>query len=112
MFWNKDGKLLRPGYNPDRIEKLVLDGAEFHVVKMNVVPRGYCTVPVEINDNGHKLTAEMLAGSVGCQWLTSRGGVGDGDEPAKLDIIQPFSSWWIYETVEGGNGLEDFDEDF
>jgi hypothetical protein len=103
MFWDKDGELLRVRYNPDKVEKLVLDGAEFHLVKMNAVPRGYCTVPVDINDDGQELKAEMLAGSVGCQWLTSSGDLGDGDDPGKLDTIQPFSGWWIYETVESGS---------
>jgi hypothetical protein len=100
MFWNKDGELLRVRYNPDKVEKLVLDGAEFHLVEVNAVPRGYCTVPIDIDDNGHELKAEMLAGSVGCQWLTGSGDAGDGDDPGKLDTIQPFSGWWIYETVE------------
>ena len=101
MFWNKDGQLLRDGYRSDRIKRLVLDGAKFHIVKMNAVPRGYCTVPVDINDNGHELKAEMLAGSVGCQWLTSGGDVGDGNDTGNLDTIQPLSGWWIYETGEG-----------
>ena len=100
MFWNKDGKLLRNGYRHKNIEQLVLDGAEFHAVKMNAVPRGYSTVPVDIDDNGHKLKAEMLAGSVGCQWTSSGEDGENSNDSGKLDTIQPFSGWWIYETVE------------
>jgi hypothetical protein len=103
MFWNKDGKPLRNGYQSKKIDRLVLDGVEFHAVPTKAVPRGYCTVPVDINDNGYELKAEMLAGSVGCQWLTCSGDAEDGDDPGKLDTIQPFSGWWIYETVEGGS---------
>jgi hypothetical protein len=99
MFWDNDGKLLSRSVSK-RVERLTLDETKFHVVDMRDVPHGYCTVPIKINDNGHELTAEMMAGSVGCHWTKSSGDV--SDDSKGLDTIQPWSGWWIYEEPEGG----------
>jgi hypothetical protein len=109
MFWDKDGKRLNMNsrYVNERIQQLVLDGNTYPVVDMGDVPLGYCTVPVKIDDHGNELMAEMLAGSVGCQWMSSDKEK-DGSGASKLDTIQPWSGWWIYETVKGGSENGDF----
>ena len=101
MFWDEDGKPLNTNsrYVNKKIQQLVLDGNTYPVVDMGDVPRGYSTVPVKIDDQGHELTAEMLAGSVGCHWMSSDKEV-DGGGATKLDTIQPWSGWWIYETSQ------------
>ena len=101
LFWDKEGKLLyhEPrSYDDDdkRDPPLSLDGVKYPTINADLVPPGFCTVPVEINDNGEEIKAEMLAGSIGHDCTSSGGAVAD-PEKGKLDTLQARSGWWIYE---------------
>lgn len=105
MFWNKDGKSNYIPYREKKINHLTLDGVTFGVVDMDDVPRGYCEVPVSIDDNGTQIKAEMMAGSIGMEW-TSRDGANPKDKD-KLDTVQPSSGWFIYEQPEEDSPEQD-----
>lgn len=95
-FWNEEGER--------QIEKL---GDHLDVRK---VPCGFITVPVEIDDHGYKVSAEMLAGSVGIVSTSSgkpsakkffrKPTAGDNEEgPIGNDTLQPQPGWFIYEKA-------------
>ena len=99
IFWDEEGKAFdkrsRWWEKEDGVEPLLLDGVTYHTVSIKDVPPGFCTVPVKVDDNGDKIMAEMLAGSVGVDCTAS------GDEAAgqgKPDTLQARSGWWVYET--------------
>ncbi|KAK5731647.1 hypothetical protein LTR17_011240 [Elasticomyces elasticus] len=98
-FWDRQGKCLAKGgdlANPEKpwhVDKLLsLDGIRYHVIDTNHVPSGVVTVPLHVDDNGEKVETVMVAGSTGIQCL------GDAAAP---DTMQPQSSWWIFEEVQG-----------
>ena len=101
MYWDKDGKST---YNPHLLDwmskdpLLSLDGVQYHQVGSDNVPPGYCTVPVLIDDNGHEIPAEMLAGSIG--WNCTSSGLETSSGKRGPDTMQPRSGWWIYEKFE------------
>jgi hypothetical protein len=120
-FWDSEGKCL---YNPSpsswldkHLPPLTLDGMTYQTMDRDTIPSGFCTVPVHVDDNGEKIEAEMLAGSVGYDWSSSGGEVADSSgeqgtaqavegkalqEPMErlvLDTVQPRSGWWVYEKV-------------
>ena len=90
-FWDVDGKV------KSRIDEdcLVLDGARYHRIDTNDVPPGYSSVPVLIDDNGEKVPAMMIAGSVGIGLSSSGQQCEKGD--IGLDSVQPVLGWWMLE---------------
>ena len=118
-FWDADGACIyhppsEDGFIAEHLPPLTLDGMTYHTADRDKIPVGFCKVPVDINDNGEEIKAEMLAGSVGYEWSSSGGEVAepnavqqarlqDEEEAASskgvLDTIQPRSGWWIYEKV-------------
>lgn len=131
-FWGNDGKLLCPEAIlsqcsqsfPARNTELRLDQALSRRINTDKVPLGYVSVPVTVNNMGHKFDAVMLAGLIGIQ-ATSSGAMLDGSgghsyerrltyfvddyyqmTPCNpviptgetgLDSIQPVSGWLMYE---------------
>ena len=78
-------------------------------------PSGYTTVPVTIIDNGVRVTAEMLAGSVGIvstssgrpsakrrYWIVPKEEDKEEDKegPVGNDTLQPQLGWFMYEKAE------------
>ncbi|KAK5112704.1 hypothetical protein LTR85_011215 [Meristemomyces frigidus] len=111
IFWDEDGKVLN-GRNyssiDDMLPPLTLDGITYHRVTADDVPPGFCTVPVTIVDNGAKISAEMLAGSVGMECSSGEQEMVGGE--VGLDTMQPWSGWWVYEKaapLEDGASAED-----
>lgn len=102
MFWDKDGKMLyreqRSDWRDKNLPPLTLDGVTYHTISEDDVPAGFCTVPVDITDNGEQIEAEMLAGSVGWDCSSSGGEVAH-PEQGRLDTLQARSGWFIYEKV-------------
>ena len=102
MFWDKDGRMLyreqRSDWTDEHLPPLTLDGITYHTISEDSVPLGFCTVPVHIDDNGEKIEAEMLAGSVGLDSSSSGGEVAD-TEKGRLDTVQARSGWFIYEKL-------------
>ena len=106
-FWDDKGKYLlgMPSAKQDRAlqrEKarrpaLVLDGVVYGHVDTKLVPQGYTTVPVVVDDNGHEFPAMMIAGSVGIGCSGSEKGEGEGHEEVVLDTVQPETGWWMFE---------------
>ncbi|KAI9865668.1 MAG: hypothetical protein M1813_002126 [Trichoglossum hirsutum] len=108
-FWEKDGKLLYSSPvqappaswysvpDPRSNGPLTLDGVAYHFINTEDVPLGYASVPVKIDDNGHKLDSYMVAGSVG--FKASKSSSGQRGVPGDdLDTIQPVVGWWIFES--------------
>ena len=98
-FWNDKGGLI---YNTEQdlhanTLQLSLDGVVYNAVKSGAVPSGWTKVPVKINDNGHKLEAVMIAGSVGINCSSSGTELADGT--VGLDSMSPETGWWIFEKV-------------
>ncbi|CAI7616795.1 unnamed protein product [Penicillium viridicatum] len=131
-FWGNDGKLLypeailpecSPGFQARNTE-FGLDQALSRLINTDEVPLGYVSVPVTVNNLGHKFDAVMLAGLIGIQ-ATSSGVMLDGSGghsyernlsyfvddyyqmmpcnpviptgETGLDSIQPVSGWLFYE---------------
>ncbi|KUM58095.1 hypothetical protein ACN42_g9070 [Penicillium freii] len=131
-FWGNDGKLLypeailpecSPGFQA-RNPEFGLDQALSRLINTDEVPLGYVSVPVTVNNLGHKFDAVMLAGLIGIQ-ATSSGVMLDGSGghsyernlsyfvddyyqmmpcnpviptgETGLDSIQPVSGWLFYE---------------
>ncbi|KAL8706719.1 MAG: hypothetical protein Q9201_000244 [Fulgogasparrea decipioides] len=69
---------------------LELDGVTYYRIDSAMVPPGYTSVPVKLDDNGQVFEATMIAGSVGTKYMSSQG----AGRP--LDTIQPESGWWMY----------------
>lgn len=132
-FWTETGG--RPKSRGMGSEKVIchlegarpgLEGYSFTPVNSKDVPKGYVSVPVEVNDNGKVYATEMLAGSIGVV-ATSSGDVLDtsvarygpqrfgdamsnkelgqltektteakGLERTGLDTIQPVTGWCMY----------------
>lgn len=100
-FWDEQGK-------PKAICRENLFGdVSYPSVDVDDIPKGYATVPVKVNDRGHKYEATMVAGSVG---ITARGpsaaspasaegsqsNSSTDDGTVVLDTVQPLSGWWMY----------------
>lgn len=102
VFWDQDGKALNArrssAWLDEKMPPLTLDGMTFHRISQDDVPPGFCSVPVHIDDNGIKIEAEMLAGSVGMDATSS--GKQMADDETGIDTLQPRSGWWVYEKAE------------
>lgn len=100
MFWDTDGKMLyrRKEWLDKDLPPLTLDGVTYPTISEDDVPPGFCTVPVKIDEYGHIIEAEMLAGSVGWDWDSSGGAVANSEQ-GSMDTIQARSGWWIYEKL-------------
>jgi hypothetical protein len=127
-FWDPEGKLL---YHEPRVDFGVyddsergcnLDGTIFHRVNTEDIPDAYVSVPVMVDDNGHKTKTRMVAGLVGIA-ASSSGEKLDTTNNHKywfrapfaeprfkditpvvgdvtgLDSLQPVSGWWMYELA-------------
>ncbi|KAL8764351.1 MAG: hypothetical protein Q9184_000056 [Pyrenodesmia sp. 2 TL-2023] len=93
-FWTNNGKSLYQPPSPGSWGILRLDDAGYHIVHSGDVPPAYTTVPVNIEDNGDKFKATMVAGSVGMRYIKSKG------EGSLFDIIQAQSGWWMFDSGE------------
>ncbi len=113
-LWDQEGKCMfrkpphkasfsDPTAGGDAWEKkkhLSLDGVEYHWVNSDEVPPGFTSVPVKVDDNGHKFEAIMVAGSVGIKASRSeRGGSG------MLDTMGAEAGWWIFEKKDANEVL-------
>ena len=106
-FWDVKGHCLlwMPSAKQDqalqweraRLPALVLDEVTYGRVDTKLVPEGYATVPVVVDDNGVEFQATMVAGSVGIGCSASNKGEGEGDEKVVLDTVQPETGWWMFE---------------
>lgn len=99
-FWNEKGSPLYARDEDGRwidegTAALELDGVRFHRIESDEVPYGFATVPVQIDDNGHVVMAEMLAGSIANE--VSSSGLEMARDGVGLDTLQPKSGWLIYE---------------
>ena len=81
---------------------LTLDGVDYHWIDSDEVPPAYTSVPVKVDDNGHKFEAMMVAGSVGIKASSSKRG-----ENGKLDTMGAESGWWIFEKKAASEVVED-----
>ncbi|KAK4867552.1 hypothetical protein LT330_001062 [Penicillium expansum] len=131
-FWGNDGKLLYPEQIlptcsesfAKRDTEFGLDQALSRCIDTDKVPLGYVSVPVTVNNVGHKFDTVMVAGLIGIQ-ATSSGAMLDGSKghsyarnlpyfvddyyqmqpcdpvistrDTGLDSIQPGSGWLMYE---------------
>lgn len=111
-MWDEDGKLI--GRIDDK--HLVLDGVKYNRIDIKDIPKGFASVPVEVDDNGTKYQTKMIAGSLGIQATRSGQKADSGkdhasrwneaympaegtDEPG-LDSLQPATGWIMYEVKE------------
>ncbi|KAK5096093.1 hypothetical protein LTR70_001503 [Exophiala xenobiotica] len=94
-FWNEDGKSLYHLPPEGRFEYSEDDGVRYHKLDSEVIPPGWCKVPVTVDDNGKTVQTEMVAGSVGI--LCSSSGREDASGNISLDTMQPETGWWIFE---------------
>lgn len=117
-FWNEDGKPFRAQGWVDRMKRmkrsspaersnqevldLELDGAIYHSIDCEDVPRGVASVPVKLIDDLITYDSMMVAGSVGIR-ISSSGELLHEKEETGLDTLQPESGWWIYEKNEKEN---------
>lgn len=91
-FWDEDGKAKRPHYP-------VLEGVAYPSVDVDKVPAGFASVPVSVDDDGHKYKATMVAGSVAI--LATASGI-----PGALDQAQD-----TLKTSRGPDMLLEAEED-
>lgn len=91
-FWTNKGKSLYQPPSPGSRGILKLDDAVYHIVHSGDVPPAYTAVPVNMDDNGDKFKATMVAGSVGMRYVKSKGG------GSTFDTIQAESGWWMFDS--------------
>jgi hypothetical protein len=121
-FWDDEGQAKRLNHEVD-----ALGDVRFPTVDIDAVPAGVASVPVKVDQHGHKYNATMVAGSVG---IDATGVIGRGtggsnvtsainmalqidqldadalntqlratDNDARPeDTVQPVTGWWIYEN--------------
>lgn len=85
-----------PDNNRHDHDHLALDGQPYGRLEMNAVSRGYTSVPVKCDDNGYKLDAVMVAGSVAIKY-TSSGNPTANNGQVGLDTIHAQPGWWMFE---------------
>lgn len=107
-FWSSEGKAQLASQSALREksqrrslvgrEFLSLDDVYYGEIRSTEVPAGYVKLPVEIDDNGLEVSAEMISGSVGIS-CTSSGRISASEDGCTgIDTLQPCSGWFIYET--------------
>lgn len=135
-FWDENGKAkhlpsMSEGFNWS--ENTLFGDVAYPRVDVDDVPTAFASVPVHVNDNGHKYNATMVAGSVGivasvaASSSTVRAGTSSADlagvpsqieethsnDPEQietgtrtelLDTVQPLSGWWIFENTKDQSG--------
>ncbi|KAG8810409.1 hypothetical protein FRC19_004560 [Serendipita sp. 401] len=97
--WNMDGKW--QGGTIERITEpeetsgqnqwprpLYLANMRYPVVNMDDVPRGFCQVPVKLDDNGEMFNCTMIAGHVGMDVSNSATGI--------RDTLRPSMQWFMF----------------
>ena len=92
-FWNNKGRRQVSGPGG-----LSLDGISYGSVNMDNIPSGFTKVPVQIDDNGEIVVAEMLAGSVGVSCTSS--GKPSANGIVGLDTMQTHHGWFVYEKAQ------------
>ncbi|KAG8781727.1 hypothetical protein FRC20_003188 [Serendipita sp. 405] len=71
---------------------LVLENMRYPVVDMADIPKGFCQVDVNLDDNGEKFDCLMVAGHVGMAISSSK---------EIKDTLQPVSEWFMFVKGEG-----------
>jgi hypothetical protein len=123
--WNTEGKRLPLAGAPSAarygIQGCKLDGVQYHCVDTDEIPSGFAAVPVNVDDNGDKFKARMVAGSVGIRATSSGQTSPDSLPPVTgstptgeliLDSIQPVSGWWMFKVDESASDQLPGDSDF
>ena len=96
-----------PECSPSEYLSSLPGNEEFGRLDVSDIPAGFVTVPVKIDDNGHEIEAEMLAGSIGLSCLsnylleTTKPGAGEAigsKSDDVLDTLQPQLGWFMYEV--------------
>ncbi|KAF8151805.1 hypothetical protein B0H34DRAFT_141105 [Crassisporium funariophilum] len=72
-----------------QVPNLVLDGAQYAVIKKNDVPGGFCEVDVKLDDNGTEFDCMMVSGHLAS--LVE----GEG-----RDTLRPLPSWFMFVKEE------------
>lgn len=114
-FWDEDGK------TKYQSQEALMDGVSYLTVDVDEVPSSFASVPVKVNDNGHKYRATMVAGSVGIIATASSSSSPTPTqhdttessrqsdhvthnveqpqvEPPINDTVSALSGWWMYEA--------------
>ena len=111
IFFDEKGKKLRTRgveRRQNAPQGLVLDGLRFHTVDTVDIPQGWVTVPIAVDDNGHKYKARMVAGSVGMQAVgnTEIRPHGKEEQPTIFcEGLRPAAGWWMYQLKEDDPGV-------
>lgn len=113
----KDGKSLysdRKGPSGDmsmredaaEIRNLVLDGQRYHGINEESMPPAWSKVPINIEQDGECVKAEMFAGIMGIGLTSGKTAQstegkdsGEGGESAVFDTMSPAAAWWITEAM-------------
>ncbi|KAG8820174.1 hypothetical protein FRC17_010235 [Serendipita sp. 399] len=112
--WDRDGKwqggdmskINKPvegtGWSSrDRIQ-LFWGNVRYPLVDIDQVPKGYCQVPIQLDDNGEKFDCKMIAGHVGMHISSSTSAeMKDVGPNAIKDTYQPAAEWFIFVSGEG-----------
>ena len=107
-FWDENGTCMhrfadrKDGGSLHRLDcwgqpYLCLDGVYYHQLDSMNLPPGWSKVPVQIDENGNRFDAMMIAGSVGISCTSSGDEVSDG--LVGLDTVNAEAGWWIFETT-------------
>lgn len=100
-FFDSKGKKMRPRqveHMRQAEQGLVLDGVQYHMVDPMDIPSAWADVPVEVDDNGHRYKARMVAGSVGMQGvgkLETRVYTAKEGPVTVSKGLRPVAGWWI-----------------
>lgn len=109
LFWDENGECLYPSgpieiHEDGHNSRTFLDVNLYHRLQLRDIPCGYCSVPVEVNDNCKMYDTVMVEGSVGIH-ATSTGQAledtntytGPSQASPGLDSLKPESGWWMFE---------------
>lgn len=93
-FWNEKGEAKH------MVRETLFGDISYPMVDVDDIPSGFASVPVKVDDKGHKFEATMVAGSVGVSARASSAAAASSDDQtvAVLDTVQPLSGWWMYEN--------------
>lgn len=112
-YWDDEGKA-KGGVESNKL----FDDVLFPDVDIDKISLGFASVPVKVDDMGHKYDATMVAGSVGIAASSSNQSTSlshaqvghpreqqvmlnastSSESTSVVDTLQPHSGWWIYET--------------